>query len=450
MESILSLKLILTIVIGAILGLETETRHIEKSGEKAVRLKERLMLGGVRTYTIISLFGGVSGLLYLNGEIILSYILFSSIILLILAAYVLNVVQKKAFGMTTEVAVIITYILGFLTTSSIVPVEIIIVIMVLLAFFLSNKRGISQLVNKIEHKEIVDLFKFALVALVILPILPNKSILLKDIALFLNIPVNILGPSSDLVVGNPFTIWMLVVIISGFGLLGYILSRAFGEKRGVLVTGFFSGFISSTAALLAFANKSRGIKNELKIKLYASSFLFSNAASFILLGVILAINSLKAFELVLPFFIIFFVCSLVIGIILTKGILSQDGLEKEKINYQPFSILPALKFVGIILSINLLVQFFIIQNVSPNFLVVLSSISGITGVDAPSIALSSLSEKGVITFAVAAIAIVITNYINFAGKSILAFLFGNKKFAGYIVLSLSITVGISLLYFVLK
>ena len=75
MESFLYLRFIFTIVIGAILGLETETRLNQSAAVSKPAVKEKFSLGGVRTYTIISLFGGVAGLFYLKNETTISYIL---------------------------------------------------------------------------------------------------------------------------------------------------------------------------------------------------------------------------------------------------------------------------------------------------------------------------------------------------------------------------------------
>lgn len=449
MESFLYLRFIFTIVIGAILGLETETRLNQNSTAGKPATKEKFSLGGVRTYTIISLFGGVAGLFYLKNETTISYILVFATMLLVLSAYVLNVSQKKAFGMTTELAVLITFILGFLTTSSLVPIELIIVITVLLAFFLSNKRGITILVNKIEHKEIEDLFKFALVALVILPVLPNKSIFLSDIASIFGVAKESLGVFSEFVIGNPFSVWLLVVVISGFGLLGYLLSKYIGEKKGIILASFFSGFVSSTAALVNFSHKAESEKNDYNTRLFASGFLYSNAASFILLGVLIALNNIMLFELLLPFLLLFFVTSLIMAFLLSGRSKTKTIKSDNKIKYYPFSILPAIKFVLLISFINIAVQFLIFQNVSSTFLVTLTSLTGLTGVDAPSIAISSLQQKEILSVSPAVIAIVVTNYINFLGKGFYAYLSKNKKFGLYIVVSLFIIFLASLPLFLL-
>src|SRR5258708_2368476 len=167
----LFIKILLTILFGAILGLETETRSRELDGEKHVKQQEKSRIGGVRTYTVLALFGGVAGILFTLGQFVIVYILFVAVILLIIAAYVLNVQIKHAFGLTTEIAVIITFTLGFLTTASLIPLWLILVILVLLTFFLSQKRGIGRLISKIQHKEVIDVIKFAMVAVVILPVL---------------------------------------------------------------------------------------------------------------------------------------------------------------------------------------------------------------------------------------------------------------------------------------
>jgi uncharacterized membrane protein (DUF4010 family) len=76
------------------------------------------------------------------------------------------------------------------------------------------------------------------VTFIVLPILPDKAY----------------GPYAVL---NPRNIWLMVVLISGIGLAGYIALRLAGERRGVLLTGILSGLVSSTAATMLYARRSR-------------------------------------------------------------------------------------------------------------------------------------------------------------------------------------------------
>lgn len=431
------IKILISITFGAILGLESETREIEKKGLEQAEKEETQKIGGLRTYTIISLFGGINGILYVLNHKELALIFTIGLFLLIISAYVLNVNIKHAFGMTTEIAILITYIIGFFTTSSLIPIEAILAILVLLSFFLSQKRGIGKLISNFEHREVIDVIKFGLVALVILPILPNKDLLLSDIFSLLRIEGLDYEALSRVSIFNPFQIWAIVVIISGINIGGYLLSKVIGEKYGLFFTSIFSGFVSSTSALISFAGRSKKFLNEKRL---AAGALISNSTSFILASLLILVTSKPLFTEVIPFYISMFIGGFTIGVIIYFFFATQsDEKDTHKIEYMPFSISPALKFVLMIIGLRLFVQFLQGLNVSPDLVVIFTAVSGLTGVDAPMIAIASLFAGGTINIQSAVFAVVLTNIINYIAKIFYAFTIGSRKFFKIYALGLIIT-----------
>lgn len=431
------IKILISITFGAILGLESETREIEIKGAAQAEKEESQKIGGLRTYTIISLFGGIAGILYILNHKELSIVFTIGLLVLIISAYIMNVQIKHAFGMTTEIAILITFLIGFFTTSSLIPIEAILAILVLLSFFLSQKRGVGKLISNFQHREIIDVIKFGLVAVVILPILPNQDLLLGDIFSLFKIEGFDYSSLNKVVIFNPFQIWMIVVIVSGINIGGYLLSKVIGEKYGLFFTSIFSGFVSSTSALISFAGRS---KNSINSKRLASAALISNATSFILASVLILVTSKPLFTQALPFYGAMLVGSMVIGIIGYFFLAIPDG-EKDthKIEYVPFSISPALKFVLMIVGLRLFVQFLQGLNVSADLVVILTAISGLTGVDAPMIAIASLFAGGTISIDSAVFAVVLTNIINYIAKSFYAYTLGTKEFFKIFTAGLVIT-----------
>lgn len=444
MENIIILRLLLTIVFGAILGLETETREVESKGFKLALKSEKTKIGGLRTYTVISLLGGISGILYNQGSFILSYILFGAIILFVLVAYVLNVQLKRAFGITTEIAVLITFIIGFLTTTAIVGVPVILVVLVLLTFFLSQKRGLGAFIAKINHKEVIDVVKFGLVAIVILPLLPNSNFSLQDIV---RIAVPTFTSNLSFVIEqlfNPFQIWLTVVIISGISLITYILSKFIGSKASLILSGILGGFISSTSAIAALTLRSKNNHDKKMQLLLAGIAVLSNTFSLVTVGILIFINSTTLLFKLTPFFIVMFISGILIGLIFyfaTNRVNKTSGIE---LKYEPFSVFPAIKFVAFILIVRVMVQVLSSFEVSSVLLILITSLSGFAGIDAPSVAFSGLFANKQISIELAMISVILTIFVNTLGKSIYAFVAGNKRFALYITVGmiLSMIVGI--------
>ncbi len=442
MQSEIFIKILLTIVFGAILGLETETREIEKKGKEVALKQEKGRIGGVRTYTVLSLFGGITGLFYLENQIGVVYILMVAMILFTLAAYVLNVQIKHAFGLTTEIAIIITFVLGFLTTSNILPITLVLVILVLLTFFLSQKRGIGFLIQKIEHKEIIDIIRFGLVSIVILPILPNQDFFLSDVVkLFSNASID-LGSFKNFVLINPFQVWFIVVLISGLNLLGYILSRIFGKTKGLFAIGIFGGLISSTSTTITLAHKAKSDpKGEDNTNLYAGIALIANAISFVELFILLLVSSKTLFFRTLYINITVLVIGTIVGIFfIYRHHHLFDGKKHHdiKISYEPFSVTPAIKFVAMIILIKLGIQFIELTPLN-NLFIPLTALSGATGTSAPTIAIAGLIDIAAITLSAGFITYLLLNVVNFLAKIFFSYFQGTRQFAGKVTIGLVIT-----------
>jgi len=300
-----------------------------------------------------------------------------------------------------------------------------------MAFFLSQKRGFGKFISKIEHREVIDVFSFGLIALVILPIFPNRVFTILDVTSLFG--TTDLGNSAlkNFTLGNPFQIWLIVVIISGINLLGYILSRITGEKIGIFFTSIFSGLISSTSGIISFASKARANGENL---LLSGAAIVSNSVSFIIVAGLLLISSKELLNAALPIMAGIFIFGFILGTILI--VLFRSDTNHGKAEYQAFSVLPALKFVGIIIVLSLLVQILELGNVGTGFVILITALSGITGTDAPTIAIAGLLTSGVITVDTALIAFLLTISVNFIAKAVYAYTIGTKKYAKYVSIGL--------------
>lgn len=108
------------------------------------------------------------------------------------------------------------------------------VVMALLSF----KEPLHEAIQRVSMDDIYATAKFVILALVVLPILPNRTI----------------GP---LVVLNPFDIGLMTVLIATIGFLGYLADRIIGERTGLGATGILGGLVSSTAATVSLSSRAR-------------------------------------------------------------------------------------------------------------------------------------------------------------------------------------------------
>jgi uncharacterized membrane protein (DUF4010 family) len=107
--------------------------------------------------------------------------------------------------------------------------------MTALLYFKTELEGAA---TRLTPTDIRSMLQFGAVSAVVLPLLPDRSF----------------GPYGVL---NPFHIWLMVVLISGVGLAGYVAWRLTLERKGLLLTGLLGGVISSTATTFAYARQAR-------------------------------------------------------------------------------------------------------------------------------------------------------------------------------------------------
>ncbi len=140
------------------------------------------------------------------------------------------------------------------------------------------------------------------------------------------------------------------------------------------------------------------------------------------------------------------VSGFLIGVFFLRDRKSRDGTEEKfDLNYEPFSIWPAIKFVGFIVVINLAVQVLQFFKVNEFLVVGFTAISGVTGMDASSIAFSGLVQNGIITTSIGVLAFVLANFINFIAKGIYGYIGGSREFAKKLIIGLVLIAVVGLL-----
>jgi uncharacterized membrane protein (DUF4010 family) len=232
-------------------------------------LRERLhqpgvMMAGVRTHTVAALMGAVA---FHFGTTIFT-------ITLIVTGSLVAVAYFKSFqtdpGMTGEVSLVMTVLLGGLAITSFQLAAALGVVVAVLLFLKKPLRKFSQ--ELISEQELEDALILFAAALIVLPLLPQEAI----------------DPWGAL---KPFGIWKVVVIIMCTGMLGHLAIRLTGLNYGLPIAGFLSGFISSTAAIMDFGRKTKDTPALTSIA--CASALLSTVASLILFALVLGASSLE-------------------------------------------------------------------------------------------------------------------------------------------------------------
>ena len=211
------------LLLGAFIGLEREQG-----------VKRAL---GIRTFCLIALMGALSAMMADTAHLPwLVPLVFLGLTTLLAASRIMREQAKPFAGMTTEIAALMTFGLGALTYYG--PMELAIALAVVVAALLQFKPQLHQLAARVAEKDLYAMLQVAIVAFVVLPVLPNRT----------------LGPMNVL---NPHNVWQMVVFVSGISLVGYLALKFIGARYGSLTSGLLGGIVSSTAVTVSFSQYAR-------------------------------------------------------------------------------------------------------------------------------------------------------------------------------------------------
>ncbi len=419
-------KLVLALLLGAFIGLEREIH--EKHETKSQRRQSFL---GLRTFALSTALGAVTGLFYRTTPEFFALVT-GAFFLLALCYYLFDSYITRDIGITTEIALLFSFVIGVLLTVEAVPFQLVIGITIVLTLILSRKTAIGQFIRKIEQEELGSFISFLVLALVILPLLPNTSYTLADMPQLAQIlgafGVNI-SALARIEIINPYKLWQIVALITGVDVFGYFLEKTIGQKGGWLVTSFAGGFISSTATTQSLAQQSTKTKS---VDHLVSAAVVANLASFVQHSVIILPLSIQLFTKALPVIALMILASAGLSVYFLKQTRKNkdDTLQTTKKTLKQgkiFNLGPALKFALLFVLIKLVSQIALRLFGSNGFLVSIG-FGAIPGIDAVLISIAQLSGR-TLSYQTALWAFIFANAVNLTTKSIYCFVQGKREFA---------------------
>ncbi len=437
METV-GVKLLISLLLGAAIGLERQSVRISDSDEAAD--------SGIRTFSLVGLLGCLAAIFYVNDLPLVFVLLSAGFIILVCSHYFLSALKSNNFGLTTEISFVLTFLIGVCAGTNVLPLQLIVAIAVVIIVILSIKSRSQYLLSRVSRSEIESFISFAIIGLVILPFLNDTTYTLADVPIVRSILEEMsidVARFDALELLNPRKLWFIVVLITGIDVLGYILSRFVGKKRGFTVTSFIGGFVSSTLTTQSLAQKSKTTTDG---NYLVGAAILANQASF-----------LQIFLLVAPFnrsWLIAILPTLII-MILVSGILSfyflrqkevsenteQEKEETDKSDKKIFSIIPALQFALLILGVKILTSLCLILFGKAGF-VLSSIIASFAGIDAILINLAGMAGNS-ITFGFALFTFILVNATNLLAKSFYCYLQGSREFAIKFLISVVIIIILS-------
>ena len=210
--------------IGILIGLE---RGWQERGRP-----EGSRVAGIRTFALIGMLGGVAALLSEHFGALVLAVLFAAFAVVMLVGRLRAVQETRDVGHTTTVAAMLTFGLGALAVAG--ELALAAAGAVIAALLLSIKPALHAWLERIAYDELQAVLRLLVMSVVLLPVLPNRGY----------------GPWGAL---NPYELWLMVVLIAGISLVGYVIVRLAGARIGLLLAGLAGGLVSSTAVAIGFS-----------------------------------------------------------------------------------------------------------------------------------------------------------------------------------------------------
>ena len=376
------LRLGLALAIGILIGIErgwhTRDQHMG------------LRIAGIRSFALMGLLGGFLGLVSVEAGdmfLALAFLVFGA---LVIAAHVVRARGGGDFGITTEVAEMLTLVLGIVAVRG--DMALAAAFAVVTTVLLAGKQALHRWIRHIERLELVAAIELLVISVVLLPLLPDRGF----------------GPGGAL---NPFELWWMVVLISGLSFAGYLAIRLTGPRRGLILTGLLGGLAASTAVAVSFGRRGRRAPDLAPV--LAAGIVAAASIMFLRILLVVAVIAGDMLPALAPSLATMAAVGLAGAALLYPwgGAEGQDGMATLS---NPLELGVALKFAAWLVGV-ILVAGAVRDWLGDPGLFLVAGLSGLTDVDALTVSVSRMARDG-LAAPVAVTSIVIAATVNTAVK----------------------------------
>jgi uncharacterized membrane protein (DUF4010 family) len=390
----------LALAVGFLVGLQREQTMAVEKGARG------LFVGGIRTFPLIALAGGVSALLAGAYGAWIVGISFAALGALVAIAYADDIKHGRDRGMTSEAAFVVTFLLGSLALSpTVVPENRLLIVAALgvaTTALLSLKDTLHDWAAKISKEDLYATVKFLVVAVIVLPLLPKE-------------------PIWEL---SPRKIGLMVTMIAGIGFAGYVAYRVLGAGRGMALTGLLGGLVSSTAVTLSLSGRAK--EHPAIAPACAAGVVLAWTIMFLRLLVVVAIVHLGlAKALAIPLLAAAAAGGVTTLLLFRQMRASSAGGAAIKLA-NPFSLWSAIKFSALFTAVLVLSKL-AVGWLGDAGLVAMGAVAGATDVDAISLSAARFAGQGV-HLGTAVLAILIACASNTLVKGVMGWVLGGREF----------------------
>lgn len=405
----------LALLAGLLVGLEREQSRPPEEEDNG-------FFGGIRTYPLIALIGGVSALLHKAMGPLPLAVAGLGVVVLTGISYFRDSAKGRT-GITSEASAMLTFLLGaFAVADGVIDsintrAFVVAAVAVASTLLLSARTELRTLTSKLSREDVLATLKFMVVAVVVLPLLPNED----------------LGPYGAL---NPFRVGVMVTMIAGVNFVGYGAMRLLGAGRGMLLTGAVGGVASSTAVTLAASARAKETPELAKVS--ALSVIVASTVMFVrLLALLWVTEASLGRALVVPMLVMAGVSA---GFVVFFYLRERDGKNASagvKLS-NPFELSSAFKF-GAFFVVVLIVARWAQETFGASGSYVTGVLAGSTDVDAISLSMANQLKNGSVELRVASLTVVIATVSNTVVKAGMSLVLGGRVMGLRVILTFAVT-----------
>lgn len=375
--------------VGLLIGIERERNKGEGPHRAAA---------GVRTFILVALAGAIAQRVGGVGVAVGG----AFVALAALASYRRS--RSEDPGLTTEVAMLVTFLIGVL---AMIALPLAAGLGVVVALVLASKSTLHGFIrDTLTEQELHDALLLAAAAVVVLPLLPDRAI----------------DPWNAF---NPHTLWLLVVLVMAINAGGYVALRLLGPGVGLALAGFVGGFVSSTATIAAMGDRARAAPQWLAQ--CAAAALFSNVATMLMLAAVIgALSPPLLRQLTWP--LMFAGGTAVIVAASTRGRRTAGAVDDRPVAPgRPFEPRQALVFAAIVGAI-LLFSSAVHGWLGDAGVVIAAGVSGLADLHAAAASVAQLVEGDALAAPAAGLPVFVALVANSCSKLLMAWLRGGRAF----------------------
>jgi uncharacterized membrane protein (DUF4010 family) len=272
-----------------------------------------------------------------------------------------------------------------------------------LLYFKAELKGLTE---RLTRTDLVSILQFAVLSFVVLPILPDRSY-----------------PPFDAL--NPHQVWLMVVLIAGVSLAGYIALRVFGPRAGAPLLGVLGGLVSSTATTTVYARHARSQENMVALSVVV--ILLANLVVLVRIGVLMAVAAPRVLPALLPVLASALALGFAATLLRWRGIKSGGATPMPQVT-NPTEIRTALAF-GAAYALVLVLAAALNNAFGAEGLYVVAIVSGLTDVDAITLSSARLFELGQLQSREATVAVTLALLANLGFKLGIVMVVGGSRLA---------------------